>query len=123
VITLLLKNFYPDNGHEYVFQILHFFASFCAQDLPLPLIPFVSRVKKKMDKSDWIKLKFLMDPDNTASKYSQKFAFFKDICLEKWIKWVMAFHDMEDLTRKKEPEYKTRMYVSDFVEGSSLVLS
>jgi hypothetical protein len=30
------------------------------------------------DKSEWIKLEFLMDPDNPASKYSRKFAIFKD---------------------------------------------
>jgi hypothetical protein len=50
-------------------------------DNPLPPpIPFVSKVKKMdkvdgpdMDKPEWIKLEFLMDPDNLASgsKYSQ----------------------------------------------------
>jgi hypothetical protein len=44
-----------------------------------PPIPFVSKVKKvdkvdghDADKSEWIKLEFLMDPDNPASgsKYS-----------------------------------------------------
>jgi hypothetical protein len=44
-----------------------------------PPIPFVSKVKKvekvdgtDTDKSEWIKLEFLMDPDNPAlgSKYS-----------------------------------------------------
>jgi hypothetical protein len=46
-----------------------------------PPIPFVSKVKKmdKVDGSDadkyeWIKLKFLMYPDNPASKYPQQFA-------------------------------------------------
>jgi hypothetical protein len=48
-------------------------------------IPFVSKVKKMdkvnrpdADKSEWIKLEFLMDLDNPASKYSQQFALFKD---------------------------------------------
>jgi hypothetical protein len=43
-------------------------------------MPFVSKVKKmyKVDgpdaeKSEWIKLEFLMDPDNPASKYSRQF--------------------------------------------------
>jgi hypothetical protein len=45
-----------------------------------PPIPYVSKMKKMhkvdgtdVDKSEWIKLKFLMDPDNPASgsKYSQ----------------------------------------------------
>jgi hypothetical protein len=50
-----------------------------------PPIPFVSKVKKMdkldgtdADKSEWIKLEFLMDPDNPASKYSRQFAIFKD---------------------------------------------
>jgi hypothetical protein len=34
------------------------------------------------DKSEWIQLKFLMDPDNPASKYSQHFDIFKDGCPE-----------------------------------------
>jgi hypothetical protein len=54
-----------------------------------PPIPFVSKVKKTdkvngpdVDKSEWIKLGFLMDPDNPAldSKYSQQFDIFKDGC-------------------------------------------
>jgi hypothetical protein len=47
--------------------------------------PFVSKVKKldKVDQldavqSEWIKLEFLMDPDNPCSKYSQQLAIFKD---------------------------------------------
>jgi hypothetical protein len=71
VITLLLKNFNPDNGHESVFQIRRCFASFCVQE-PTP-IPFVSKLKKmdKVDgpdkeKSESIKLQFLMEPDNLA---------------------------------------------------------
>jgi hypothetical protein len=39
-----------------------------------------------VDKSEWIKLEFLMDPDNPASKYSQQFAIFMDGCPEDWIK-------------------------------------
>jgi hypothetical protein len=42
-----------------------------------PPIPFASKVKKMnkvdktdADKSEWIKLELLMDPDNPASKYS-----------------------------------------------------
>jgi hypothetical protein len=42
-----------------------------------PPIPFVSKVKKMdkvdwpdADKSKWIKLDFLMDPDNPDSRYS-----------------------------------------------------
>jgi hypothetical protein len=37
------------------------------------------------DKSEWINFKFLIDPDNAASKYSRQFAIFKDGCPEDWI--------------------------------------
>jgi hypothetical protein len=80
-------------------------------------IPFVSKVKKihKVDRpdaetSEWIKLEFLMDPDNPASKYSRQFAIFKDVCPEDWIKWVMAFQGIENLIPMKEPADKTRMF-------------
>jgi hypothetical protein len=87
---------------------------------PFP-IPFVSKVKKMdkidgpdADKSEWIKLEFLMDPDNPilGSKYSQQFAFFKDGCRvpEDWIKWVMAFRVIENLMPMKEPADKTKMF-------------
>jgi hypothetical protein len=54
-----------------------------------PSIPFVSKVKKmdKVDgtdagKSEWVKLEFLIDPENPASvfKYSRQFSIFKDGC-------------------------------------------
>jgi hypothetical protein len=85
VITLLLIQINPDNGHDYVFQSLCFFASFFAREPPP--ITFVSKVKKMdridgtdADMSEWIKLEILMDPDSPASgsKYSQQFAIFKD---------------------------------------------
>jgi hypothetical protein len=40
------------------------------------------------DKSEWIKLEFLIDPDNptSGSKYSQQFSIFKDGFPEEWIK-------------------------------------
>jgi hypothetical protein len=46
-----------------------------------------------VDKSEWIKLEFIIDPDNPASKYSRQFDIFKDRSRvpEDWIKWVMAF--------------------------------
>jgi hypothetical protein len=91
-----------------------------------PPIPFVSKVKKMdkvdetdADKSDWINLEVLMDPDNPAldSKYPRQFAIFKDGYPEEWIKWVMAFREIENLIPMKEQDQD----VSDFVEGSSLV--
>jgi hypothetical protein len=62
-------------------------------------IPFIFKVKKMdkvdgsdADKSEWIKLKLLMDADNSASyfKYSQKFVIFKDGCPEEWIKCFLV---------------------------------
>jgi hypothetical protein len=84
----------------------------------LPPIPFVSKVKKvdgpDADKSEWIKLEFLMVPDNLAwgSKYSWQFAIFKDGCrvAEDWIKQVIAFREIENLMPMKEPPDKTRMF-------------
>jgi hypothetical protein len=75
---------------------------------------------KKVDKvdgpdtniSEWIKLEFLMDPDNPASgsKYSQQFATFKDGCPEDCIKWVIAFSEIENLMPMEDPGVKTRMF-------------
>jgi hypothetical protein len=75
-----------------------------------PSIPFVSKVKKMdkvdgpdTDKSEWIKLEFLMDPDNLAwcSKYSRRFAIFKEGCPENGIEWVVAFREIENLMPMK----------------------
>jgi hypothetical protein len=80
-------------------------------------IPFGSKVQKldkvdgpDADKSEWIKLEFLIDPDNSdsGSKYSRQLAIFKDGCRfsEDWIKWVMAFREIENLMPMKEPSDK-----------------
>jgi negative regulator of genetic competence, sporulation and motility len=68
------------------------------------------------DKSEWIKLEFLMDPDNSASgsKYSQWMQVPED-----WIKWVMAFRDIENLMPMKKPTDKTRMFRT-LLRGQSL---
>jgi hypothetical protein len=66
---------------------------------------------KKMDKvdgpdankSEWIN-------SDCGSKYSRQFAIFKDGCPEDWIKWVMAFREIENLMPMKEPADKTRMF-------------
>jgi hypothetical protein len=72
--------------------------------------------KPDADKTECIKLEFLIDPDNTASKYSRQFAIFKDACniSEEWIKWVISFREIENLL--------PRPGFLDFVEGSSLAL-
>jgi hypothetical protein len=64
------------------------------------------------DKSEWIKLEFLTDKVKPASKYSRQFVIFKDGCRvpENWIKWVMAFHEIENMIPMKEPSDKTRMF-------------
>jgi hypothetical protein len=63
------------------------------------------------DKTEWIKLKLLMDPDNPASgsNYSRQFSIFNEACPMDWIKWVMAFHQIENLMPMNEPADKTRM--------------
>jgi hypothetical protein len=75
------------------------------------------------ENSEWIKLEFLMDTDNPASgfKYSRQFAIFKDgyRVPEDWIKWVMAFCEIENLMPMKEPADKTRMFRS-LLNGQSL---
>jgi hypothetical protein len=73
---------------------------------------------KKMDKvdgidaekSEWIKLEFLMDPDNPASKYSRQFAIFKNGFPEEWINWVMASREIENLMHLEEPADKIKMF-------------
>jgi hypothetical protein len=73
---------------------------------------------KKMDKvdgtdaykSEWIKLEFLMDLDNPLSKYYRQLYFFKDGSSEDWIKWVMAFREIENLMPMKTSADKTRMF-------------
>jgi hypothetical protein len=77
--------------------------------------------RPEADKSEWIKLEFLMDPDNpaSASNYSRQFAIFKDGCPEDWIKWVMAFWEIESLMPMKEPADKTRMFRT-LLKGQSL---
>jgi hypothetical protein len=62
------------------------------------------------DKSEWIKLEFLMDLDNLASNYSWNFSIFKDGCPEEWIKWVMAFCQIENLMPMKQPAHKIRIF-------------
>jgi hypothetical protein len=61
-----------------------------------PSISLVSKVKQMdkvdrpdADKSEWIKLEFLMDPDNPTTKYSQNFVIFKDRCPDNWIKRLL----------------------------------
>jgi hypothetical protein len=75
------------------------------------------------DKSEWIKLEFLMDPDNSDSdpKCSQQFAIFKDGSRvpEDWIKWVVAFRGIENLMPMKELADKTRMFRT-LLKGQSL---
>jgi hypothetical protein len=62
-----------------------------------------------------------MDPDNPAlgSKYSRQFAIFKDGYPEEWIKWVMAFREIENLMPLKEPVDKTWMFQT-LLKGQAL---
>jgi hypothetical protein len=60
-----------------------------------------------------------MDTDNLASKYSRQFDTFKDGCPEDWIKWVMAFREIENLMPMKEPADKIRMFQT-LLKGQAL---
>jgi hypothetical protein len=71
------------------------------------------------DKSECIKLEFLMDTDNPVFKYSQHFDIFKDGCPEVWIKWVMVFREIENLMLLKEPADKTRV-IQTLLKGQAL---
>jgi hypothetical protein len=50
-----------------------------------PPIPFVSRAKKfkmegaEVDKTEYIKFDFFIDPENPSSRYSKEFLIFKDV--------------------------------------------
>jgi hypothetical protein len=62
-------------------------------------IPLVSKVNKMdnvdgldAEKMELILLKFLMDPDHPAPKYSCQFAIFKDRCQEEWIVLIKYLH-------------------------------
>jgi hypothetical protein len=62
-----------------------------------------------------------MGPVNPAKdfKHSRQFSFFKDGYLEEWIKWVMAFCEIENLMPMKEPAENTRMF-GTLLKGQAL---
>jgi hypothetical protein len=126
MITFLLKNFNPDNCHEQVSKSAAALPP-SVRENPFP-ISFVSKMKKMdkvygtdADKSEWIKLEFLMDPYNpySGSKCSLQFSIFKDGYPEDWIKWVMAFRETEILMPMKEPLDKNRMFQT-LLKGEAL---
>ena len=90
-----------------------------------PPIPFVSKTRKtdnpeeSSDKTEFIKLEFYMDPTNPASKYSRHFLIFKDGCAEDWVKWLMAYREIETLMTLKEPADKSKM-VRTLLKGQAL---
>jgi len=57
-----------------------------------PPIPFISKARKlenpeeNADKTEFIRLEFLMDSNNPATKYGRHFVIFKDGCAEDWVK-------------------------------------
>jgi hypothetical protein len=62
------------------------------------------------DKSECIKLEFLMESDKPASKDFRQFSIFKNGFPEAWIKWVMASLEIDNLMHLKEPADNTRMF-------------
>jgi hypothetical protein len=60
-----------------------------------------------------------MDPDYPTSKYSRQFAIFKNGYPVDWIKWVMAFREIQNLMSMKEPADKTRIFQT-LLKGQAL---
>jgi hypothetical protein len=80
-----------------------------------PPITFNSKARK----TEFIKLEFFMDPSNPASQYARHFVIFKDGCTEEWIKWLMAYCDIESLMPLKEPADKSKM-LKTLLKGQAL---
>jgi hypothetical protein len=81
-----------------------------------PPIPFNSKASKtenvdgaNVDNTDFIKLEFFMDPSNSASKYARHIVTFKDVCAEEWVKWLMAYREIESQMPLKKPADKSKM--------------
>jgi hypothetical protein len=92
----------------------------------IPPIPFVSKAKNtenvdgaNMDKTEFIKLEFLMDPSNPASKYACHFVIFKGGCAEEWVNWLMAYHEIESLMPLKKPADNSKM-LRTLLKGQAL---
>jgi hypothetical protein len=90
-----------------------------------PPIPFVSRAKKietegvEVDKTEYIKFYSFVDPENRASRYSKEFLIFKDGCPEEWIKWLMAYRDLEVMMSLKVTSERTKM-IRTLLKGRAL---
>jgi hypothetical protein len=72
-----------------------------------------------VDKTEWMKLEFLIDPDNPASNNSQHFVIFQDGFPGEGIKWMMAFCEIENLMPMKESAENTRMFQT-LLKGQAL---
>jgi hypothetical protein len=65
-------------------------------EIPPPFVPNVKKIDKvdgsDAEKSEWIKLEFLMDPDNRLAAPSTLDSLLSSRmdaqCLKKWIKWL-----------------------------------
>jgi hypothetical protein len=59
------------------------------------------------------------DRNNPATKYARHFIIFKDGCAEDWVKWLMAYNEIETLMILKEPAEKSKM-VRTLLKGQAL---
>ena len=90
-----------------------------------PPIPFISKARKlenseeNEDKTEFIRLEFLMDSNNSATKYARHFVIFKDGCAENWVKWLMAYRDIESLMDLSESADKGNK-VRTLLKGQAL---
>jgi hypothetical protein len=62
-----------------------------------------------VNKTEYIKFDFFVDPENPASRYSKEFFIFKDNLPEELIKWLMAYRDLEVMMPLKETSERTKM--------------
>ena len=90
-----------------------------------PPIPFMSKARKlenpeeSADKTEFIRLEFFMDRNNPATKYARHFVLFKDGCTKDWVKWLMAYRDIESLMDLSESADKSKM-VRTLLKGQAL---
>ena len=88
-------------------------------------ITFVSKTKKAesdgmvLEKTEYIKFEFFVDPENPASCYSKEFLIFKDEFPEEWIKWLMGHCNIEVMMPLREPGERAKM-IRTLLKGQAL---
>jgi hypothetical protein len=63
----------------------------------------------EVDKKEYIKFDFFVDPENPVSWYSKEFLIFEDGCPEEWLKWLRGYSNLEVMMPLKETSEWTKM--------------